>query len=102
MAKSTNINNRRYLGNKYKLLPFIKKVVDSECTDIEIVLDIFSGTGAVASAFQDKQLITNDIMYSNYIDVYKRQLVHGSGRFVCQYFVARRQPCAGEIGRAHV
>lgn len=41
MAKSTNINNRRYLGNKYKLLPFIKKVVDSECTDIEIVVDIF-------------------------------------------------------------
>ena len=67
MAKSTNINNRRYLGNKYKLLPFIKKVVDSECTDIEIVVDIFSGTGAVASAFQDKQLITNDILYSNYI-----------------------------------
>ena len=64
MAKSTNINNRRYLGNKYKLLPFIKKVVDSECTDIEIVVDIFSGTGAVASAFQDKQLITNDILYS--------------------------------------
>ena len=44
MAKSTNINNRRYLGNKYKLLPFIKKVVDSECTDIEIVVDIFSGS----------------------------------------------------------
>ncbi len=67
MVKSTKINNRRYLGNKYKLLPFIKKVVDSECTDIEIVADIFSGTGAVASAFQDKQLVTNDIMYSNYI-----------------------------------
>ena len=67
MVKSTKINNRRYLGNKYKLLPFIKKVVDSECTDIEIVVDIFSGTGAVASAFQDKQLVTNDIMYSNYI-----------------------------------
>lgn len=67
MDKSTKINNRRYLGNKYKLLPFIKKVVDSECTDIEIVADIFSGTGAVASAFQDKQLVTNDIMYSNYI-----------------------------------
>ena len=41
--------------------------MDSECTDIEIVVDIFSGTGAVASAFQDKQLVTNDIMYSNYI-----------------------------------
>ena len=67
MAKSTNINNRRYLGNKYKLLSFIKSIVDTECTNIETVADIFSGTGAVASAFQDKQLITNDIMYSNYI-----------------------------------
>lgn len=67
MAKATNINNRRYLGNKYKLLSFIKRVVDSECDGIETVADIFSGTGAVASAFQDKQLITNDILYSNYI-----------------------------------
>ena len=67
MVKTTYINNRRYLGNKYKLLPFIKKVVELECSNIEIVADIFAGTGAVASAFQDKQLITNDIMYSNYI-----------------------------------
>lgn len=67
MAKTTTINNRRYLGNKYKLLPFIKNVVDSECRDVQTVVDIFSGTGAVASAFQDKQIITNDIMYSNYI-----------------------------------
>ncbi|MCD7739575.1 MAG: DNA adenine methylase [Lachnospiraceae bacterium] len=67
MAKSTNINNRRYLGNKYKLLPFIKSVIDAECTDVEIFVDIFAGTGAVASAFQDRQLITNDILYSNYI-----------------------------------
>ena len=67
MAKTTNINNRRYLGNKYKLLPFIKKVIGSECKDVQIVADIFAGTGAVASAFQDKQIITNDIMYSNYI-----------------------------------
>ena len=67
MAKTTNINNRRYLGNKYKLLPFIKKVIGSECKDVQIVADIFAGTGAVASAFQDKQIITNDIIYSNYI-----------------------------------
>lgn len=67
MAKTTNINNRRYLGNKYKLLPFIKRVVEEECNNINIVADIFAGTGAVASAFQDRQLITNDIMYSNYI-----------------------------------
>lgn len=67
MPKFTKINNRRYLGNKYRLLPFIKQVVENECADIDIVADIFAGTGAVASAFSDKQLITNDIMYSNYI-----------------------------------
>ena len=61
------INNRRYLGNKFKLLPFITKIVTRECTNIETVADIFAGTGAVASAFMDKKLITNDIMYSNYI-----------------------------------
>ena len=67
VAKTTNINNRRYLGNKYRLLPFIKTVVDNECEDVNIIADIFAGTGAVASAFEDKHLITNDIMYSNYI-----------------------------------
>ena len=65
--KTTKINNRRYLGNKYKLLPFIKRVVENECENINTVADIFAGTGAVASAFTDKKLITNDIMYSNYI-----------------------------------
>ena len=61
------INNRRYLGNKYKLLPFITKVVNEECSDIDSVADIFAGTGAVSSAFTEKLLITNDLMYSNYI-----------------------------------
>lgn len=65
--KTTKINNRRYLGNKYKLLPFIKKVVEDECENINTIADIFAGTGAVASAFTDKKIITNDIMYSNYI-----------------------------------
>ena len=65
--KTSKINNRRYLGNKYKLLSFIKEIVDNECSGINIVADIFSGTGAVSSAFIDKKLITNDLMYSNYI-----------------------------------
>ncbi|MBO4971376.1 MAG: DNA adenine methylase [Clostridia bacterium] len=65
--KTSLINNRRYLGNKYKLLPFITKVINDECSDIETVADIFSGTGAVSSAFTDKTIITNDLMYSNYI-----------------------------------
>lgn len=65
--KTIRINNRRYLGNKYKLLDFIRRVVDQECTQVRTVADIFAGTGAVASAFTDCKLITNDILYSNYI-----------------------------------
>lgn len=65
--KTSLINNRRYLGNKYKLLPFITGVVQEECPDIESIADIFAGTGAVSSAFTDKTVITNDLMYSNYI-----------------------------------
>ena len=49
------------------MLDFIRNVVDKECSDVEVVADIFAGTGAVASAFEDKILITNDILYSNYI-----------------------------------
>ena len=65
--KTSLINNRRYLGNKYKLLPFITKVVSEECSNIKSVADIFAGTGAVSSAFLDKTITTNDLMYSNYI-----------------------------------
>ena len=54
--KTSFINNRRYLGNKYTLLPFITKVVAAECQGIETVADIFAGTGAVSSAFTDKIL----------------------------------------------
>ena len=65
--KTTAINNRRYLGNKYRLLPFIKQVVADNCHEINVVADLFAGTGAVSSAFQDHVIITNDILYSNYI-----------------------------------
>lgn len=67
MVKATAINNRRYLGNKYKLLPFIKTVVNQNCEQINTFADLFAGTGAVSSAFTDKIIITNDILYSNYI-----------------------------------
>lgn len=66
-CKTIRINNRRYLGNKYRLLPLIRKIVEEECENIHVVADVFAGTGAVASAFTDKKLITNDILYSNYI-----------------------------------
>ncbi len=69
-CKTVSLNNRRYLGNKHKLLPFIKTVLTTECGDIASVADIFAGTGIVASAFErdcKTRIITNDLMYSNYI-----------------------------------
>lgn len=68
--KIGTINNRRYLGNKYSLRKFIRETVDTNCKDINIVVDIFSGTGAVADSFKDKMIITNDLLYSNYISNY--------------------------------
>lgn len=65
--KKITINNRRYLGNKYKLLPFIKEIVERECTDILSFADIFAGTGSVSSLFYDKIITTNDLLYSNYL-----------------------------------
>lgn len=65
--KIGEIQNRRYLGNKFKLLDFIKEVVEEHCSKIETIADIFSGTGAVASAFTGKIITTNDLLYSNYI-----------------------------------
>ena len=65
--KTVSIQNRRYLGNKYKLLPFITRVVREQGLEVGSFADLFAGTGAVSSAFQDKRLITNDLLYSNYI-----------------------------------
>ena len=67
ISERAEIQNRRYLGNKFKLLDFIKKVVDENCSEVETVADIFSGTGAVASAFAEKNIITNDLLYINYL-----------------------------------
>lgn len=65
--KYIKINNRRYLGNKFKLLDFIQETIYENCMEINSVADIFAGTGTVASAFYGKKIITNDVLYSNYI-----------------------------------
>lgn len=63
------INNRRYLGSKYKLLPFIKNVVKDQCGHVKTFSDVFAGTGVVGHAFNkvDTKVIVNDILYSNYL-----------------------------------
>lgn len=61
------INNRRYLGNKFSLGTFIRDIVEKHCKNINIVADVFSGTGSVSDLFKDKMLITNDLLLSNYV-----------------------------------
>lgn len=68
VEKTLDIQNRRFLGNKYKLLDFIDETITKNCPDVKSVLDIFAGTGVVAKHFSNRMdVITNDILYSNYI-----------------------------------
>lgn len=70
-ANTVTINSRRYLGNKYRLLDFIRGVVRDNCRNVAVFADLFAGTGSVASAFApDCTVITNDILYCNYITNY--------------------------------
>ena len=62
------LQNRRYLGNKYKLLSFISHIINSRCIGFNVFCDIFAGTGVVSEHFnqQDIKIIANDILSSNY------------------------------------
>ncbi|MGL4669738.1 MAG: DNA adenine methylase [Methanobacteriaceae archaeon] len=64
-----SIHNRRYLGNKHKLSEFICWVVENNCQHLESVADVFAGTGTIANLFNicNKQVIVNDLLYSNYL-----------------------------------
>ena len=63
-----NIQNRRYLGNKYKLLDFIEETIEEHCPRVESLFDVFAGTGVVAYHFMDRlRVVTHDILYSNYL-----------------------------------
>lgn len=67
--KKLYINNRRYLGSKYKLINFIKDIVKEECGKFHVFSDIFGGTGVVGYTFnnKDNKVIMNDILCSNYL-----------------------------------
>ena len=66
--KKLEINNRRFLGSKYKLLSFIDSVVKENCKNINSVVDLFAGTGVVGSMFlnEGKEVYFNDYLKSNY------------------------------------
>ncbi|MFA4937593.1 MAG: transcriptional repressor LexA [Patescibacteria group bacterium] len=62
------IYNRRFLGNKTKLLGFIGDIVADKCRGYYTFCDIFAGTGVVGQYFNrpDTKIISNDILDSSY------------------------------------
>jgi len=69
LGQTFDLNNRRFLGNKYKLLNFIKQIVDENIGEFDIFCDAFAGTGVVGEFFNKphNQIISNDLLKSNYI-----------------------------------
>ena len=72
------LHNRRYIGNKHKLIKWIFSVIDKECEGKSFT-DIFAGTGVVAAvAGQHFDEITlNDFLFSNQI-IYKAFFGNGN------------------------
>lgn len=62
-----SIKNRRYLGSKARLIPFIEETIKNNCGEFAIFADIFGGTGIVGYAFNDgkHKIIINDILECN-------------------------------------
>lgn len=61
------INSRRYTGNKYKLMSWIKGLILKYCPEHGIFFDVFGGTGVVTAEMLDvvQSVIVNDFLYSN-------------------------------------
>lgn len=66
-----NMYNRRYTGNKYKLMKWIRDLIINNCTG-DTFFDVFAGTGVVTEyLLKDfKNFIVNDFLYSNEV-IYK-------------------------------
>jgi len=73
-----NIENRRYIGNKSKLLKFIDETIKKENIEFRTLGDVFSGTGVVAEYFlnKGKEIYINDLLFSNFV-IYKALLSNG-------------------------
>lgn len=63
-----NLENRRYIGCKQKLLDWIFERIRSAMPDASSLFDVFAGTGVVAERALDegfKRVVVNDLLYSN-------------------------------------
>ena len=63
------INSRRYTGNKYKLMSWMRGLILEYCPEHRIFFDVFGGTGVVTAGMLDvvQSAIVNDFLYSNEI-----------------------------------
>ena len=70
--ESLQIQSRRYLGNKFKLLNFIREIAKKRCKEYKSFCDIFAGTGVVGDEFNNSSIkvISNELLYSNYVSLY--------------------------------
>ena len=69
MSQFFNLNNRRFLGAKTKLLDFIDETINKEFKhDRKYFLDLFAGTGVVGYRFSNSftNIYTNDLLVHNY------------------------------------
>lgn len=67
--KMVSINNRRYIGSKFRMIDFIKETMKKEKMEYSSFLDLFGGTGIVGDVFNDQKtkVYVNDLLKSNYI-----------------------------------
>lgn len=65
------VQNRRFLGNKFKLLHFIEECLRKNVPNFKVFCDIFAGTGVVGAKFNSKsvKVISNDFLISNYLPI---------------------------------
>lgn len=59
----------RFIGGKSNLLTDIENVISASTQNVNTIIDIFSGSGVVASYFKSKNynVLGNDIMYFSYV-----------------------------------
>jgi len=61
------LHNRRYIGNKHKLIEWIFSIINKECSGNSFA-DIFAGTGVVSAVATKHfgKVLLNDFLHSNY------------------------------------
>lgn len=62
------LQNRRYIGSKHKLIEWIFSILDKECDKGGSFVDIFAGTGVVAAVATRHfdEIVLNDFLHSNH------------------------------------